>query len=131
MLLFHFEGLGEAFLRRHDYEALRRWTGHPRVEPVIEELERDGQLTAHLQWYRANVAPDAFVRDPPRLPDVAVPVLGVWSSRDFALTEAQMINSARYCAKGFTYLRLDGIGHWVPLEAPKALAESIVEFANK
>ncbi len=128
MLLFHFEGLGEAFLRRNDYEALRHWTGHPRIEPVIEELERDGQLTTHLMWYRANVAPDAFVTDAPQLRALDVPVLGVWSSKDFALTEAQMTGSARYCAKGFTYVRLDDVGHWVPLEAPDALVRAIVKF---
>ena len=48
MLLFQFEGVGEAFLRKNDYEALRRWSGHPRADAVIEELERDGQMTTHL-----------------------------------------------------------------------------------
>ncbi len=128
MLLFHFEGLGEAFLRRNNYEALRHWTGHPRIEPVIDELERDGQLAIHLLWYRANVAPDAFVTDPPQLPAVEVPVLGVWSSRDLALTEVQMTGSARYCAKGFSYVRLDNVGHWIPIEAPSALARAIIDF---
>ncbi|MFZ0768450.1 MAG: alpha/beta fold hydrolase, partial [Acidimicrobiales bacterium] len=73
MLLFSYEGVGEAFLRKNDYQAMRRWTEHPRVEAVITELERDGQMEAHLKWYRANVAPNAFVVDPPTLPPVSVP----------------------------------------------------------
>ncbi len=89
MLLFQFEGVGEAFLRKNNHEAIRRWTGHPRPDTVIEELERDGQMRSHLLWYRANVAPDAFVAPPPSLPPLEVPVLGIWSSGDFALGETR------------------------------------------
>jgi len=124
-LLFSYEGVGEGFLRKNDYEVLRHWTGHPRPDAIINELERDGQMSAHLKWYRANLAPDAFIVEPPALPPVDVPVLGVWSSGDFALTEVQMTSSADYCARGFTYLRLDGFGHWVPLEAPHELANVV------
>jgi pimeloyl-ACP methyl ester carboxylesterase len=128
-LLFSYEGVGEGFLRKNDYEAMRQWVGHPRVEAVIEELERDGQMSAHLRWYRANLAPDAFIVEPGPLPPVSVPVLGIWSSGDFALTEVQMTNSASYCAAGFTYRRFEGHGHWVPLEAPRELAATIAAFA--
>jgi pimeloyl-ACP methyl ester carboxylesterase len=130
MLLFSYEGVGEAFLRKNDYEAMRRWTGHPRVEAVIAELERDGQMEAHLKWYRANVAPNAFITDPPTLPPVSVPVLGIWSSGDFALTERQMTNSTSFCASGFEYLRLEGFGHWVPIEAPHELSHAVVDFCS-
>ncbi len=125
-LLFQFEGLGEAVLRQDDYAVLRRYFVHPRAEEVIAELERDNQISTHLLWYRANLPPDAFVRPVPVLEPVAVPVTGVWSSADLALTEGQMRESGRYCARGFTYHRLEGVGHWVPLEAPDALAALIL-----
>lgn len=130
MLLFHFEGLGEKFLRQNDHEAVRRWLKHPRASDIVDELERDGQMEAHLRWYRANVPPDAFFIEAPELPVIEVPVLGVWSSDDLALTEAQMTNSARYCARGFTYVRLEGLGHWIPIEAPHELAREIVAFTS-
>jgi pimeloyl-ACP methyl ester carboxylesterase len=130
-LLFFHEGVGEAFLRKNDYEAMRHWAGHPRVEQVIEELERDGQMTTHLLWYRANLPPQSFVANPPTLPPVQVPVLGVWSSGDRALSEHQMTNSAAYCEKGFTYVRLEGYGHWLPIEAAKELTDSIIEFSSR
>ncbi len=128
MLLFANDGLGEAFLRKNDYEALRHWTGHPRAEEVIAELERDGQMSAHLRWYRANAPMDSFLVDPPVLAPIAAPTLGIWSSGDFALTEHQMKNSANYCASGFTYVRFEGFGHWIPLEAPGELTREILSF---
>jgi pimeloyl-ACP methyl ester carboxylesterase len=128
MLLFQFEGVGEAFLRKNDYEAIRRWTGHPRPDAVIEELERDGQMRTHLLWYRANVAPDAFVRPAPVLPRVEMPVLGIWSSGDFALTEQQMTTSGSYCDSEFRYVRIESVGHWIPLEAASTLSREIANF---
>ena len=129
-LLFAHEGLGEAFLRKNDYEAMRRWLAHPRVEDVITELERDGQMTTHLLWYRANLPPASFVSDPPVLPSIDVPTLGIWSSGDRALSEAQMVNSRDYCTRGFTYVRMEGFAHWLPLEAPHDVVAHIVSFRN-
>lgn len=130
MLLFYHEGVGEAFLRQNDYEALRRWSGHPRADAVIDELERDGQMTTHLLWYRANVTPDAFVSAPPQLPPITMPVLGLWSRGDPALGERQMKDSAQFCARGFTFVDMGALGHWIPLEAPVALADAIIAFCE-
>jgi pimeloyl-ACP methyl ester carboxylesterase len=131
MLLFLHEGVGEAFLRKSDHEVVRRWLRHPRYEDVIRELERDGQMTTHLLWYRANVAPDTFIAPPPDLPLIDVPVLGLWSSGDFALTEHQMTNSAQYCTKGFSYVRFEGPGHWLPLEAARELSHEVTIFCSE
>ena len=127
-LLFFHEGVGEAFLRMEDYGAIRRWLHHPRAEDVIAELERDGQMSSHLRWYRANLPPDAFLSPPPVLPPVEAPTLGIWSSDDVALTETQMTASAQFCAVGFTYRRLEGLGHWMILEDPSRVAGVILEF---
>jgi len=129
-LLFFHEGVGEAFLRKNDYEAMRQWLGHPNVERVIKELERDGQMTTHLLWYRANIPPEAFVSDPPILPPIQAPTLGIWSSGDRALGEAQMRDSAQYCANGFDFVRLEGYGHWLPLEAPREISNEVVTFVT-
>ena len=126
--LFLREGVGEAFLRYHDYEVLRQWFRHPRAESVIAELERDGQLSAHLNWYRANLPADAFLAAAPRLPPVRVATLGMWASGDRALGERQMIESARHCANGFTYERLEGYGHWFPIEASEKVTKVLSDF---
>jgi pimeloyl-ACP methyl ester carboxylesterase len=88
-------------------------------------------MSAHLQWYRANIPPEAFVARPPVLPPIQAPTLGVWSSGDAALCERQMTDSAVYCAQGFTYSRLEGVGHWIPLEAAAQLVEQIVTFVPR
>lgn len=129
-LLFFHEGVGEAFLRKNDYEAMRVWMRHPRVEQIIDELERDGQMTSHLLWYRANIPPQAFVAPPPVLPPILAPTLGIWSSGDAALSEGQMKNSAEHCATSFEFVRLEDHGHWLPIEAPGRLAREIVTFAS-
>ncbi|MDE3223073.1 MAG: alpha/beta fold hydrolase [Acidobacteriota bacterium] len=130
-LLFAHEGLGEAFLRKNDYEAMRTWLGHPRVDAVIDELERDGQMRTHLLWYRANIPPSAFVDDPPRLAPVRVPALGLWSSGDRALSERQMRDSGSYCAAGFDFVRLEGFAHWLPIEAPREVAHEVKSFLRR
>jgi pimeloyl-ACP methyl ester carboxylesterase len=128
MMVFALEGIGEAFLRKNDYEVIRQWSGHPRAAQVIEELERDGQMSAHLRWYRANVAMDAFIVDPPVLAPITMPVLGIWSSGDLALTELQMKRSEEYCDSGFAYVRVEGFGHWMALEAPYEVSREILNF---
>jgi len=53
---------------------------------------------------------------------------GVWSSDDFALTEAQMTGSQRFVTGPWRYERLDGVDHWVPVHASKRLSELLVDF---
>lgn len=127
-LLFFHEGVGEAFLRRNNYEAMRDWLGHPRTDAIIAELERDGQMEAQLRWYRANIPPSAFVSEPPVLPAVEPDVLALWSSDDLALSEAQMVNSAQYCTGSFTYRRIENEGHWLPIDAAQLVAGEIQAF---
>jgi pimeloyl-ACP methyl ester carboxylesterase len=63
------------------------------------------------------------------LPLVRCPTLGVWSSGDPALTEAQMAASQRQVAPGlWRYERLEGCGHWVPRGAPRQLSALLLDF---
>jgi pimeloyl-ACP methyl ester carboxylesterase len=98
MLLFLFPGVAERWLSENDWANTRNWPGHPDVEGVIAEFEEMGTLTSGLNWYRANVPVEYWV-DPPRaLPPVKTPTMGIWSTNDIALTEAQMLDTAEYMA---------------------------------
>jgi pimeloyl-ACP methyl ester carboxylesterase len=62
------------------------------------------------------------------LPPVAAPTMGVWSTGDVALTEAQMTGSAKHVTGRWRYERLEGPGHWVQLEAPDAVNRLLLDF---
>lgn len=94
-----------------------------------------GALTAALHWYRANTQARHFGQTQ-RWPvssasRVSCPVLGVWSTADTALLEAQMTGSAAYVAEGcWQYVRLEGVGHWIPRDAAQQLNELLLAFLD-
>ncbi len=129
MLLFQFEGVAEEWLAGDDWAGLRRWTGnHPEADHWIEDLSRPGALTSALNIYRANMPPANFIGEPPTLFPVAVPTMGVWSTRDFALLESQMTGSGDHVAEEWSYQRVEGASHWIPLDAPDELSGMMVDW---
>lgn len=128
MLLFQFEGVAERWLSDDDWANFRQWGSHPDTDAVIADLERDGSLTPGLCWYRANVPPESWVGPAMDLPAVAAPTMGVWSTGDFALTEAQMSESGKHVRGGWRYERLEGPGHWMQLEAPDRVNALLLDF---
>ncbi|HUY23509.1 MAG TPA: alpha/beta hydrolase [Acidimicrobiales bacterium] len=128
MLLFQFEGIAEQWLSADDWTNFREWGRHPDADAVIAEMEANKSLTPALNWYRANVPPQALVDPPMVLPPVQADTMGVWSSDDVALTEEQMLGSADHVTGTWRYERIDGPGHWMQLEAPDAVNELLVDF---
>jgi len=128
MLLFQYVGIAEEWLSGNDWANFRAWGYHPDVDAVIAELEANGSLTPGLNYYRANIRPESFVEGGVRLPPIQSPTMGVWSSGDFALTEAQMKSSAANVAGPWRYERLEGPGHWMQLEAPDELNWLLIDF---
>jgi pimeloyl-ACP methyl ester carboxylesterase len=128
MLLFLFPGVAEEWLTADGWAEFRRWGGHPDGDQVIRDLEADGSLTPGLNYYRANIDPRSFARPRTQLPPIEAPTMGVWSSHDMALTEAQMVNSSAGVAGPWRYERIDGAGHWLQLEAPDELNRLLVDF---
>jgi pimeloyl-ACP methyl ester carboxylesterase len=128
MLLFQFRGIAEQWLTDNGWANFREWSHHPDADGVIAELERDRSLTPGLNWYRANVPPEAWVGPPLDLPPITVPTMGVWSSGDMALTEDQMTLSAKQVSATWRYERLDGPGHWMQLEAPDRVNALLLDF---
>lgn len=134
MLWFQFPGVAEQVLPAHDWQFLRTWLhasfpqDHPLPARQLADLSRPGALTASLNWYRANVDPATFVpTEIPQVPPIRVPVLGVWSDGDLALTEGQMRRSSEF-VEDFRFERVEGCGHWIPQESPERAAELLQEF---
>lgn len=129
MLLFQFEGIAERWLSNDDWSNFRRFaSGHPETEAWIEDLSREGALTASLNWYRANAHPSGLVRRHSPVPPARVPTLGMWSTGDFALTESQMTESGDHVEAEWRYERIEDASHWIPLDAPDRLNRLLVDW---
>jgi len=124
LLLFVTPGLAERFLRAGDFRALTRHA--PTAEDAARwrrDLARPGRLTAGLNWYR-GVARDGWRRRGA----VAVPTLGIYGTGDPALAEDQMANSRNWVDAEWRYRRLDGTGHWLPVEAAEQVNEWLIDW---
>jgi pimeloyl-ACP methyl ester carboxylesterase len=137
MLWFQFPGVAEIGLAENDWELFRNWAhgGAQRgsdeyMERQIHDLSRPGRLTAGFNWYRANISVKNFAGDGHgiNLPMVSCPTLGVWSSGDMALGEAQMTGSAQFVTGTWRYERIEDVGHWIPVYASEQLSSLLVEF---
>jgi pimeloyl-ACP methyl ester carboxylesterase len=128
MLLFQYPDIAEQWLSADGWANFREWCHHPDADAVIADLERNGSLTPALNYYRANIPPEAYIAPPLELPAIQAPTMGVWSSNDFALVEAQMANSSAFVEGPWRYERLDGPDHWMQLEAPDEVNRLLLDF---
>jgi pimeloyl-ACP methyl ester carboxylesterase len=130
MLLFQFPGVAEQWLSANGWANFRAWSRHPDADAVIADLEA-GSLTPGLNYYRANLPPESWLRTGRPLPPIEQPTMGLWSSGDIALTERQMTDSAQSVAGAWRYERLDGPGHWMQLEAPGDVNRLLLDFLER
>lgn len=128
MLAFQHEGTAEDWLSRDDWVNARAWARGGDQERWIADLSRPGALTAALAYYRANVPPASFLGPPVDLPAVAADTLGVWSSDDMALTEAQMVASRDWVDGAWRYERIEDVSHWIPVDAPETLNRLLLDW---
>ena len=114
---FQFARIAEYFLSRNNFSGLRQWgQQHSFMADSVKDMSRQGRLTAGLNYYRANFV-DIFTA----WPNCKVPVLGIWSTNDSFLSEDQMTSSEKYMAADWEYVRLDNVGHWIPIDEPQWL----------
>src|SRR5215472_2733735 len=105
-LLFAIPGLAEAALQQDEWSLLRAFLqGSGDIERYIADLSQPGALSAALNWYRANVPPERFIRPASRLPAVHAPTLGIFSTGDHYLTEEAIVRSAEQVAGSWRYER--------------------------
>jgi pimeloyl-ACP methyl ester carboxylesterase len=123
---FMFPGLAEWALSRRDFALMRRLGAtHPDVNGYIADLGRPGRLTAALNWYRKN----SFVLVTRRWGRCRIPTRGFLGTDDAYFGEKQMTNSKHYMDADWDYVRIEGAGHYVPIEQPERVAELIDSWA--
>lgn len=126
--LFQLPGVAEALVGAGNLMALKRHAAD--AEQLADWRKNFGdkaRLTAALNYYRAN-RHLALARE---YPPITLPVLGIWSEGDPALTERQMKNSSAYVTGPFRYERLTGdVGHWMQLSDPQRVNQLLIDFFN-
>jgi pimeloyl-ACP methyl ester carboxylesterase len=129
-ILFQFEGVAEDLIQRNDWYLMRLLL-HGREDELaayIANLSQPGALTAGLNWYRANLPVERLLGPAPALPPVAAPTMGVFGTADVALTEDAMVSSASKVKGAWRYERMEGVGHFIPLEEPDRLNRLLLDF---
>lgn len=127
-LLFLFPGI-EQTLQRDDWYLMRTLLqGGGDADRYIDDLAQPGALTAGLNWYRANMQPERLAGPRPPLPPVQAPTLGIFSTGDLYLTEEAMQRSAQAVTGPWRYEHIEGVGHWIPVEAPERLNALLLDF---
>jgi pimeloyl-ACP methyl ester carboxylesterase len=125
---WQFPVLAERWLAANDWARMRHWLRqHPDPESCLRNLARPGRLTAGLNWYRANL--QSMLLRPWQ--KCTVPMLGIWGTEDHCLAEDQMANSARRVSGAWRYERIEGAGHWLPLEQPAQVATLASDWFNR
>jgi pimeloyl-ACP methyl ester carboxylesterase len=93
----------------------------PRADGYAAAMREPGRLTGALNWYRA-LTPGQLAGTPA----VTVPATYVWSDKDPVVGRAAAEATAAWAGDDYRLVTLRGVGHWVPEEAPQALAEVVL-----
>ncbi|QDQ98206.1 alpha/beta fold hydrolase [Tomitella fengzijianii] len=127
MAMFQVPRLPEWVARRlpRVFDRMLRRTGmtDAMVERVRAEVIDAGALTGAINWYRAMPLTSPTMMNRPS----RVPTTFVWSDGDVALTRRGAELTAEYVQADYRFEVLEDVSHWVPEEAPDALARFILE----
>jgi pimeloyl-ACP methyl ester carboxylesterase len=124
-VLFQIPYIAERSIKAFDWLLMRILSNHhSEVGHWIKDMSREGRLSAALNWYRANEVHMLF-GDFPR---IKVPVLGIWGAGDIFLSETAMLLSAKYVDAPWRYERIEGSGHWIPLDAAERLNNILIDY---
>jgi len=130
MAFFNLPRAAEALAAKQGglFDTLLRRTGMTRedVERVHREVVDTGALPGALGYYRALPFLDRKASGRP----VRVPTTMVWSDGDTALDRKGAEATAEHVDAPYELVVLTGVSHWIPTQAPQALAEAIVARAG-
>jgi pimeloyl-ACP methyl ester carboxylesterase len=90
-----------------------------RGELYVDAMRAPGRLTGGLNWYRA-IAPDQIAD----VGVIRVPTTYVWSDRDGVVSRMAALRTRDWVEADYQLVAMRGISHWIPEEAPSALADA-------
>jgi pimeloyl-ACP methyl ester carboxylesterase len=104
----------------------------------LDQWGQPGAMTAMLNWYRATtVKVPAMDETPERpafldgpFPPIKVPTLVIWGLDDVALLPVQIAGLEPYIPD-LTLVRLEGVGHFAPWQAPDKVTGAMREWLDQ
>ena len=90
-------------------------------------LARPGRMSAALNYYRANIPPENWLKPPPDLPPIGVPTTIIWAEADAYMSGLLLDRSVAKVAGPLTVERLPGVSHWVQQEAPERVGALMLQ----
>ena len=97
------------------------------VDAFIRGFEREGRLTAGLNYYRANLKPAAYAAYPPCPNPITPPTLLIWGDQDPALGRKGVEGTAAMVEGPYRLMVLEGAGHWLQFERAGEVSRAIIE----
>jgi pimeloyl-ACP methyl ester carboxylesterase len=134
--LFQKAGKAEEVLLENGAQRLRamyRFGPNPDAIPeetadaFIKGFQREGRLTAGLNYYRANLKPAAYAAYPPTPKPITRPTLLIWGDQDPALGRKGVEATAALVEGPYQLMVLEGAGHWLQFERADEVSRAIVE----
>lgn len=130
-LFFQFGGVAEAWWQHDNWALFREFLrGDGDLDQYLEDLSRPGALTASLNWYRANLAPQPPppTGTPSPWPPITMRTLGIWSEGDHYLDGQRMRASSQFVSGEWRYEQFTDASHWIPLDQPDRLNSLLLEW---
>lgn len=127
-MLFFQSPEAEGFFLDNDAAGLRglyEATGLSDSNEYLRVLGERAGLTAALNWYRAL---DRDVIE--RMGAITTPTLYAWSTEDPALGREAAEETAQHVEGPYRFEVLEGVGHFIPEEAPAALNRLLLEHVG-
>jgi pimeloyl-ACP methyl ester carboxylesterase len=112
----------DALLRR---ALLRSGLDDDAAQGYLASLQVPGAARAAINWYRAVPLARSGVGR------ITVPTLYVYPTEDAFLTRAAADRTAAYVDGPYRYEVLEGMSHWLPEQAPEAVARLVVAQAQR
>ncbi len=104
---------------------------HPELDEAWERLKDPAAMTAMLNWDRANTMASMYLQAAltgSNARRCRVPTLGLWSSGDTHLWEAQIQESEGLMDAPWRYQRIDDASHWLMLDRHEAVNEAMLAW---
>jgi pimeloyl-ACP methyl ester carboxylesterase len=105
-------------------------TGLPLLyaERYARRLLQTGEaLDGAINWYRAfPLTPSLSLATP----SVSTPTMYIWSSGDSVVSRVGADHTRRYVTGPYDFRIMENVSHWIPEEAPRALADLIASHAG-